>query len=98
MVGLQRCTLTSGAQNFQEWWHAAERMVPKQMCDGLNSLISLALWYMWKHRNACVFDRISPSVPRIILDINSEAALWCMAGAKGPSEPGSRSGYNWGGA
>jgi hypothetical protein len=41
MAGLQRCTPTSGAQNFQEWWQAAERMVPKQMRDGLNSLISL---------------------------------------------------------
>jgi hypothetical protein len=83
MAGLQRCTLTSGAQNFQEWWQAAERMVPKQMRDGLNLLISLMLWHLWKHCNACVFDRISPSVPRIILDINSEAALWCMADAKG---------------
>jgi hypothetical protein len=70
-------------QNFQEWWHAAEKMVPKQMRDGLNSLISLVLWYLWKHRNACVFDKISPLVPRIILDIISEAALWCRAGAKG---------------
>jgi hypothetical protein len=83
MSGLQRCTLTSGAQNFQEWWQTAERIVPKQMRVGLNSLISLVLWYMWKQRNACVFHRILPSVPRIILDINSEAALWCMAGAKG---------------
>jgi hypothetical protein len=26
---------------------------------------------------------MSPSVPRIILDINSEVALWSMTGAKG---------------
>jgi hypothetical protein len=32
-----------------------------------------------------VFDGISPSVPRIILDISNEAALWCMAGVKGLS-------------
>jgi hypothetical protein len=58
-------------------------MVSKQIRDGFNSLISLVLWFLWKHRNARVFDGISPSVPRIILVINSEAALWCMAGAKG---------------
>jgi hypothetical protein len=57
--------------------------VPKQIHDGLNSLISLMLWYLWKHCNACIFDKMSPSVPRIILDINSEAALWSMTGAKG---------------
>jgi hypothetical protein len=58
-------------------------MVPKQIQDGINSLISLMLWYLWKHHNVCVFDGISPSVPRIILDINSEVALWCMTGAQG---------------
>jgi hypothetical protein len=27
---------------------------------GLNSLISLGLWILWNHRNACVFDGLSP--------------------------------------
>jgi hypothetical protein len=59
-----------------------------QVGGGLNLLISLVLWYIWKHSNACAFERISPSVPRIILDISSEVAVWCMTGAKGLSSLG----------
>jgi hypothetical protein len=56
--------------------------VPKQF------LVSLNLWCLWKHRNAGVFDGISPIVPRIILDIKNEASFWCMVGAKGLSSLG----------
>jgi hypothetical protein len=56
--------------------------VPKQARSGFNSLVSLVMWYFWKQRNACVFDGVSPEVPRTILDIRNEATLWCMAGAK----------------
>jgi hypothetical protein len=57
--------------------------VSKQVPPGFNSLVVHISWCLWKHRNACVFDEISPAVPMITLDINSEASLWCMAGAKG---------------
>jgi hypothetical protein len=56
--------------------------VPKQARSGFNSLVSLVVWCFWKQRNACVFDGVSPEVPRTILDIRNEATLWCMAGAK----------------
>jgi hypothetical protein len=49
------------------------------------SLVILVLWCLWKHHNACVFDGISPGVPRIIQEIKDDATLWCMAGAKGLS-------------
>jgi hypothetical protein len=62
--------------------------MPKQVRPGFNSLVVLILWCLWKHRNTCVFDEISPAVLRITLDINSEASLWCMAGAKGLSSLG----------
>jgi hypothetical protein len=42
---------------------------------GFNSLVVLILWCLWKHRNVCVFDEISPTMPRIILDIKSGAWL-----------------------
>jgi hypothetical protein len=82
MAGLQRCTPTIEVQKFQDWWQLAEKMVPKLICGGLNSLISLVLWHLWKHRNTHVFEGMPPSVPRIILDISSEVDMWCMAGAK----------------
>jgi hypothetical protein len=62
--------------------------VPNQIRGGLNSLILLVLWHLWKHRNACVFEGMSPSVPRIILDISKDIDMWCMACAKGLSSLG----------
>jgi hypothetical protein len=88
LVGLQQCTPEPGEENFQEWWRAAELRVPKQVRAGFSSLVTLIMWCLWKHHNACVFDRISPAVPRIILEIKNEASLWCMAGAKGLSSLG----------
>jgi hypothetical protein len=83
LVGLQGCTPEPGEDNFQEWWRTAELKVPKQVRAGFNSLVALILWSLWKHRNACVFDSLSPKVTGIMGAIKREATLWCMAGAKG---------------
>jgi hypothetical protein len=83
LVELQHCTLEPGKENLQEWWRTTELRVPKQVWAGFNSPVVLIMWCLWKHRNVCVFDEISPTVSRIILDIKREASLWCMAGAKG---------------
>jgi hypothetical protein len=90
LVGLQRCTPESGEENFQEWCRTAELRVPRQVRAGFNSLVILIMCCLWKQRNVCAFDGISPTVPRIILDIKSEASLWCMAGAKELSSLGPR--------
>jgi len=39
--------------------------------------------WIWKHRNACVFEGASPNVNALVQEIRDEANLWCMAGAKG---------------
>jgi hypothetical protein len=88
LVGLQGCTPEPGEEKFQEWWRTIELKVPKQAHAGFNSLLSLILWSLWKHRNACVFDSISPAVTGIIIDIRRETILWCMVGAKGLSSLG----------
>jgi hypothetical protein len=36
---------------------------PKQKRGGFNSMVALVAWWLWKHRNACVFDKISPVWP-----------------------------------
>jgi hypothetical protein len=74
---LPRLVENSGAESVQAKVH-----------PGLNSLVCLLLWCRWKQRNTCVFDEISPSVSRLILDIRNEATLWCMTSAKGPSGQG----------
>jgi hypothetical protein len=39
------------------WWKRAITAAAKEVRKGLNSLIILVAWEIWKHRNACVFRR-----------------------------------------
>jgi hypothetical protein len=40
------------------------------------------LW-IWKQRNAIVFNNENPSVPSLVDTIRAEAKLWAEAGARG---------------
>jgi hypothetical protein len=40
---------------------------------------------IWKHRNSCVFNDVSPSVLAVLQMAREEALLWTVAGAKGLS-------------
>jgi hypothetical protein len=68
--------------SFSEWWRIAMKKVKKEHKKGVNSLIILGAWTIWKHRNACVFDGVSPSINLIISELKDEYSLWCLAGAK----------------
>ena len=67
--------------SFSAWWSLTIKSVPKDRRRGLNSLIILVTWEIWKHRNACVFEGARPSVQLLLQTMSSECALWCMAGA-----------------
>jgi hypothetical protein len=57
-----------------------EQVTPK--CKkGFSSLVMLITRWLWKHRNACVFEEVSPSTSRILQAIEEDAKLWCIAGA-----------------
>ncbi|GJN36647.1 hypothetical protein PR202_gb25527 [Eleusine coracana subsp. coracana] len=45
-------------------------------------LVIMGAWLLWKHRNACVFDRISPSLEVLFHTFKDEHHLWCLAGAR----------------
>uniref|UniRef100_A0A0A9BKK7 Uncharacterized protein n=1 Tax=Arundo donax TaxID=35708 RepID=A0A0A9BKK7_ARUDO len=45
-------------------------------------MIILGAWSLWKHRNACVFNDISPSICEAIRSFREEHQLWCLVGAK----------------
>ena len=57
-------------------------MISKEYRKGANSLITLTMWLLWKHRNACVFDGDSPSDSEFVRQFKDEYMLWCLAGAK----------------
>ena len=40
----------------------------------------LVMWERWKHRNAIVFDRGTPSVEHLMAKIEAEGSAWKMAG------------------
>lgn len=83
LSGLQLLTPGIADEVFQDWWKAAEARVCKEKKKGFNSLVALSSWRIWKHRNACVFDGVPPSVSKVIQDIKEEARIWCLAGAAG---------------
>jgi hypothetical protein len=55
---------------------------------GVQSLILLAAWEIWQERNRRIFQKEELSVEALIVRIRDEAALWNMAGAKIPFDPG----------
>jgi hypothetical protein len=42
---------------------------------GLNSIIILVTWEIWKHRNTWVFEGRRPSVPAVIQEAAYEGAI-----------------------
>ena len=57
--------------------------MPKQHRNGLNSLIILGAWIIWKHRNSCVFDGLGPNVQSALQAFRDETQSWIVGGAKG---------------
>ena len=68
--------------NFVEWWRNVMKKVKKEYKKGVNSLIILGAWMLWKHMNAYVFEGMARSVASIMREIKDEHNLWCLAGAK----------------
>jgi hypothetical protein len=46
-------------------------------------MILLTTWWIWKHRNAAVFDNTRPFVASLLDTIKTEAREWAEAGARG---------------
>ena len=70
-------------KGFFDWWMRVIALFPEQVKQGLNLLITLGAWMLWKHWNNCVFNGANPNTQLVIRTFLEEAHLWCFAGAKG---------------
>ena len=76
-------TIPDQDEEFITWLTSALAATPRSLRRGLASIAILTAWWLWKHRNGCVFNGDHPSVNRAFNDIREEARLWARAGASG---------------
>jgi hypothetical protein len=75
-------TPCSNERSFAQWWAKTARKVKKECKKGVNSLVILTDWVIWKHCNACVFEGTALSISEVLKQFREEYKLWCLAGAK----------------
>lgn len=46
----------------------------------IRAIFTIAMWELWKHRNAVVFDGVPPSLEVVALKIVNEGQVWHQAG------------------
>ena len=69
--------------SLMDWWLRAKELTPPALRKALKSVALLVPWMIWKHRNACVFDHVSPSLYELVDRIKDETKCWAKAGAQG---------------
>ncbi|WVZ63192.1 hypothetical protein U9M48_012845 [Paspalum notatum var. saurae] len=80
-LGLPSIVPQPGCTRFSNWWGQSIKSVEKAIRKGLNSLVILVAWEIWKHRNACVFEGVVPCVQQVRQAMVEEGTVWCLAGA-----------------
>jgi hypothetical protein len=68
-----------------DWWQRMNDLPLGPRKKGLNSMIVLEAWILWKHRERCVFDGDAPSMAAALSQAHEERTAWEMAGARGIS-------------
>jgi hypothetical protein len=79
-VNLQDFTPQVHEENTMLSWKRCSDQLQGIARKGLNSLISLGLWILWNHRNACVFDGLSLCLNVAIKRTEEERDLWVLGG------------------
>uniref|UniRef100_A0ACD5W632 Uncharacterized protein n=1 Tax=Avena sativa TaxID=4498 RepID=A0ACD5W632_AVESA len=72
-----------GEDDFVDWWQHVVLSAHRAMRKGTSLLIMSMAWWIWKQRNAVVFDHASPDLGRLLTTIQTDAQSWGTAGAKG---------------
>ncbi|WVZ52503.1 LOW QUALITY PROTEIN: hypothetical protein U9M48_003556 [Paspalum notatum var. saurae] len=66
---------------LNSWWCRTVSSLPKELRKGFNSLVLLVSWELWKHRNACVFEKVRLDAQAVMHSLAAEGHLWCLAGS-----------------
>lgn len=82
LIGRDQLSPGQHEVKFTLWWRRAHMRADPDCRKGLNSLIQLVAWLIWKHRNRTVFDGTPPDIQSISREIIEEANLWAIAGAR----------------
>jgi hypothetical protein len=71
LVNLQHLAHQSCEGVFMDWWQDLSTKVPRIARNGLNSLVILGVWTLWKHRNGCVL-----TIRVLVLLLLLEVLVW----------------------
>ena len=66
---------------LHQWWNHVRFMQVKERRRGLDTLVMLILWSLWKERNARLFDGHSSTILEVQERIKVDIKLWIDAGA-----------------
>jgi hypothetical protein len=83
--GLHSLAPQPDATSFLDWWKKSSDIVSGLVKKGLDSLIILGAWMVWKHRNRVVLDGATPDLTLLLRSAEEERQKWQLAGAKGLS-------------
>jgi hypothetical protein len=84
-LNLQDISLQPDDRSFLEWWRKSNLIIGGAARRGLNSIIILGAWVLWKHRNRCGFDVAAPSLAAALSQAGEDRLMWEVAGARGLS-------------
>lgn len=71
--------------NYMLWWKRVSTIVSGLNRKGLDSLLILGAWMVWKLRNRVVFDGVTPTISLLLESVHEEREKWQVAGARGLS-------------
>jgi hypothetical protein len=81
-ANLQGLAPQSGTVSFLDWWRRATELSTGLEKRGINSLIILGAWTLWKH---LAFFMLTPNLAVGLAQAAEERKMWELAGAKGVS-------------
>lgn len=77
--GLQTTILETDA-DFVDGWLQLRNMLRNELYKGLDSLVMLVAWSLWKERNSRVFRSLSKTPALLVSKVITKCRIWLEAG------------------